>query len=247
MSKINDICTNIATIIENKDLQHYKDEGFENFIQAVFTGDAFSGISALSNVKEYIFHIPTALFWDKMKRFLLGTYHNFEEQIRMASKFNSDDQHKFVSLIKSQINVINQIEDDKKIDYYSQLTRCVLLDLIDLSQYNRLTKSILSCTSDELQYVIDEHDKVINYNMTVYFLHNEGIVEQVDTTQPELFKLSEYGNRLYTYALSSDEVPKKKIKNDELSAPSDHLIGRTSKEDIESLFKDDTIVINSTI
>ena len=83
--------TALKTILSDEDLQQYSGEGFWNLIQAVVLSDPFTGTLALNNIRELIFHIPTILFWDKMKRYLLGTFSCFEDQVRMAEKFNNDN------------------------------------------------------------------------------------------------------------------------------------------------------------
>ena len=61
----------LQTILSNEDLQDYAGDGFWNLIQAVVTSDPFSAMAAMKDIKELIFHMPTILFWDKMKRYLL--------------------------------------------------------------------------------------------------------------------------------------------------------------------------------
>lgn len=63
----NKICQNFISVLNNEDIQEYGGEGIWNLIQAIFTGNIFSAISAGKNIKELIFHIPTAIFWSKIK------------------------------------------------------------------------------------------------------------------------------------------------------------------------------------
>lgn len=88
----------LRTILSDEDLQQYAGDGFWNLIQAVVLSDPFAGIYAGKDIKELIFHIPTILFWDKMKRYLLGTFSCFEDQVKMAQKFchNDDRYNNFV-------------------------------------------------------------------------------------------------------------------------------------------------------
>ena len=52
----------------------------------------------------------------------VGTFRNYAEQVKMAGKFNEEnmDYEKFV---KRQIHLINEINDDKKVDYFAQVAR----------------------------------------------------------------------------------------------------------------------------
>lgn len=45
-----------------------------------------------------LFHAPSVLFWDKMQRYMFGTFRNYAEQVKMAGKFNEEnmDYEKFV-------------------------------------------------------------------------------------------------------------------------------------------------------
>ncbi len=221
---------NLVNILKNEDLQKYKDEGFENLIEVIYGGDIPSGIAALKSAKDYLFHIPTALFWDKMKRFLYGTYHDFEDQVKMASRFNND-YSKYREFTKKQMNVISQIEDEKKIDFFANLTRCVMLELISLSQYNRMTKSLLDCTSDELEFIHNNIGHKVKYNIDVYFLKMAGLVEQDINNDPEYYIFTEYAKTLNTYALSDDETSKPSIKDIETGAPADTKFATTSDID----------------
>lgn len=95
----------LTAILTDEDLQNYSGECFWNLIQAVIAEDPFSGIAAGKNVKELVFHMPTVLFWDKMKRFLMGTFHDYQDQIKMAQKFNKDNKN-YTGFVKRQIHLI---------------------------------------------------------------------------------------------------------------------------------------------
>ena len=84
------LCNNFVDILKNEDIQQYGGEAFWDFIQALFSGDAFAGLSSIKNIKDIVFHAPTVLFWSKMKRFLLGTFRDFQEQVKMSSRFSQD-------------------------------------------------------------------------------------------------------------------------------------------------------------
>lgn len=58
MEKQEQICENFISIIKHKNIQEYAGNAFGDFVQALFSGDAFSGMSAAKNVKDLLFHIP---------------------------------------------------------------------------------------------------------------------------------------------------------------------------------------------
>ena len=66
--------TALATIIKDKDIRKYSGEAFWNIIKATIMGDVGALLEAGDDVKNIIFHTPTVLFWDKMQRYLYGTF-----------------------------------------------------------------------------------------------------------------------------------------------------------------------------
>ena len=142
----------LATIMMDENLQEYAGDSFLNLIQAVVTKDPFSGLEAAQNIKELIFHMPTVLFWDKMKRFLFGAFHSYEDQIKMAQKFN-DDNENYVAFVKRQIHLIDALDDDTKVDYFAALTRSFLITGLDGALYFRLCKFLSTCTLEELVFM----------------------------------------------------------------------------------------------
>ena len=63
----------LASIVKNNDLKEYAGDAFWNLIQAVISKDPVSGTLAAKDVKQIVFHMPTVIFWNKIKRFLQGT------------------------------------------------------------------------------------------------------------------------------------------------------------------------------
>ena len=92
----------LALIVKNDDLRKYAGNAFWNLIQAVISKDPVSGTLAGKDVKQIVFHMPTVIFWNKIKRFLQGTYKDYEEQVKMASQFNNDNE-KYAEFVKKHI------------------------------------------------------------------------------------------------------------------------------------------------
>ena len=92
----------LSRILVDEDIQQYAADGFWNLIQAVVFSDPFAGVEAGKKIKELVFHIPTLFFWDKMKRFLYGTFFAYEDQIKLAKKFGFDKF--FVNIAKTQFS-----------------------------------------------------------------------------------------------------------------------------------------------
>lgn len=70
----------LAEIIKNDDLREYTGDAFWNLVQAVISQDPMSGALAAKDVKQIIFHMPTVIFWNKMKRYFCGTFSDYSNK-----------------------------------------------------------------------------------------------------------------------------------------------------------------------
>lgn len=202
----NQICA-IATLIRDEDLKQYAGDAFWNFIQSVIMKDPSSGLSSIKNVKDLVFHVPTLLFWDKMYRFLFGTYHNFGEQVKMANHFDHDFE-KYKAFTKKQINLINQFEDDEKVDYFANLTRAFLFECIsDIGLYFKLAKFLSLCTTEELMFVMESsHNLGSKNNAMISALYQHGLVTQAEDENGEsIYVLSDFAIALKQNCLNFDD------------------------------------------
>lgn len=147
-----DIVNKAKIIFEDESLVESMKSGTFDIAKALIWGDIGSGIDGVKEIADAICSIPTILFLDKFKRFLFGTFKNYEDQVRLAEKLNKTDKA-YCQNIKNIIQVINLLEDDKKVDYYSSLTRCLLLTDLTVDFYFHLAKSLSSCTTYELEYI----------------------------------------------------------------------------------------------
>ena len=186
----------IASIIKDSDLKEYTGDAFWNLIQAVISKDPVSAALTAKDVKQIVFHMPTAIFWNKMERFLYGTYKNFEDQVKMASRFNNDNK-KYVEFVKKQIYLIDKLDDEMKVDCFAMLTRCLLLHEIELPLYFKLAQIINQCTPFELEYIrkteIDEKQK---NNAIVSSLYQYGLIEQASNETEVYYVFSGFGKAL---------------------------------------------------
>ena len=119
---------------------------FWNIVKAVVLGDVGALLDATDDLKNIIFHTPTVLFWDKMQRYLFGTFRDYEDQVEMSRKFTRDNSD-YEVFVKKQIHLINEMNDDLKIDYFATLTRCYLLTDMEDALYYKLARFINICTN----------------------------------------------------------------------------------------------------
>lgn len=228
----------LASIIKNDDLKEYAGNAFWNLIQTVISKDPVSGVLAAKNVKQIVFHMPTVIFWNKLKKFLQGTYKNYEEQVKMASRFN-DDNKKYVEFVKKQIYLIDKLDDEMKVDCFAMLTRCLLLQEIEFSLYFKLAQLINQCTPFELEYIrkigIDEKQK---NNAMVSSLYQYGLVEQDSDETKVYYVFSGFGKALKGNCLNyGDETKCKVFKTYNDVAPLS-ISEPALMEDIEQLFSE---------
>ena len=194
----------LTTILKSNDLQEYAGDGFWNLIQAVITEDPFSTLAAGKDIKELIFHMPTVLFWDKMQRFLAGTFHSFEDQIKMARKFNEDNKE-YEAFVKRQIHLINALDDDLKINYFAELTRCFLITDLDSTLYFKLCKFLSTCTLEELSFLENcNFDFKGENNAIISSLFQYGLITQIeeDETTKTFYVLSDFAKALKQNSLN---------------------------------------------
>lgn len=94
----------LTNVLKTDDLQKYNGEDLKALIIAGSTGDALVAKPVVVKTVQNIVHLPTAIFWDKMERFLYGTFHSLEDQVKMASKFEFDTED-YSRFVKKQIRV----------------------------------------------------------------------------------------------------------------------------------------------
>lgn len=201
----------LAEIIKNDDLREYTGDAFWNLVQAVISQDPMSGALAAKDVKQIIFHMPTVIFWNKMKRYFCGTFSDYSEQVKMASRFN-DDNKNYVEFVKKQIYFIDKLDDEIKIDYFANLTRCLFLNEIEISLYFKLAQLISQCTPFELEYMrkMGIEEKQTNGAM-VSSLYQYGLIDQASNEVEVYYVFSGYGKALKGNCLNYGDETKCKV------------------------------------
>ena len=168
----------LTTILKDKDIHEYAGDAFWGIIKAVSLGDVGALIDSGGDIKNLLFHTPTILFWDKMQRYMFGTFRDYAEQVKMAGKF-SEDNKDYERFVKRQIHLINEIDDDKKVDYFAQLTRCYLLTEMDNALYYKLAKILILCTPEDLDYIVSfDYEGTTKLTAMVSSLYQYGLFEQ---------------------------------------------------------------------
>ena len=194
----------LTETIHSKDLQEQFRGNFWNLVQTIIFKDPEAAAESGLSSAQILFHMPTAMFWTKMERYLKGTFvGGFEDQIKFSMKF-SEDNESYKDFVKKQINLINNIESDNKVDYLANLTRCFFLFDMDIPLYFRLARFIENCTSDELNFLRDiKYDTWLENNAIVSMLILQGlIVQEQDEKHNTHYVLSSFGGLLKKCALN---------------------------------------------
>lgn len=194
----------LVTILKSEDIQNYAGDSFYNLIKAVAFQDAGAAMDGIGDVKKVVFHLPTALFWNKMQRYLQGTFKSFGDQVKMSSKFSKDNAD-YVAFVKKQMQLIDQIDDDVKVDYFANLTRCFLLTGMDTALYYKLANFLNMCTIEELNFIKNYgYDKKSKRDVMISSLYQYGLFEQKDDNET-YYMLSDFGKALKMGSLNYDE------------------------------------------
>lgn len=239
--------TALTTILKDNDIQKYADDTFWNIIKAVSLGDVGALLDTASDVKNLLFHAPTVLFWDKMKRYMFGTFRNYDEQLKMAAKFN-DDNVDYEKFVKKQIHLINEINDDKKVDYFAQLTRCYLLTEMEDALFYKLARFLTLCTPEELDYISSfGYEETTVLTAMVSSLYQYGLFDQQEKENGGVdYTLSGFAKALKSNSLNFDEgtAGRARILSYEQIAPLS-ISEPMTLEDFEEVFNKNQIVINA--
>ena len=194
-----------TALVHDEDLQKYAGDAFIDFITAFYLDDAKAGIKTVDDVRKILFHIPTVLFWDKMKRYLYGTFKSYKDQLKMADKFHNDNS-KYKQFVKRQIHLINELDDDEKVDYFAQLTRSFLITGLEESLFFKLTKFLNICTPYELEFLRTVgYDYSSPNNVVISSLYQYGLFVQNNDGNDVKYVLSDFAKALKQNCLNFDD------------------------------------------
>ena len=205
---MNNPINNLAVVIKNDDLKKFSGDAFSDLIKLVMFQDIGSGLDAAKNVQHFLLYLPNVIFWDKMERFLCGTFHNYKDQVRFTAKF-SEDNTKYIEFVKRQIQLVDKIDEDKKVDFFAALTRAFLLGCItEDALYFKLAKFLTLCTSEELDFIkIHSMNETFKNSAMISALYLYGLVttEDLGYTSDELYIFSDFAKALKMNCLNLDE------------------------------------------
>lgn len=106
-----------------ENLSQYMQTGLKELAKksALGLASAVTGFPVTGAIK-FVLGLPDRIFWGKMSLFLNGILKDSDIQIKLSEYFNKDNAG-YEKYTKRLIHIINSIDDDKKIDYFADLTR----------------------------------------------------------------------------------------------------------------------------
>ena len=238
--------TALTAILKDKDIREYSGDAFWNIIKAVVLGDVGALLDATNDLKNILFHTPTVLFWDKMQRYLFGTFRNYSDQVRMSAKF-TEDNSEYEAFVKKQIHLINEMNDDRKIDYFAMLTRCFLLTDMEDALYYKLARFINICTPEELEYIKSfDYDKKSEINAVISSLYQYGLFDQAEKEHGGVdYVLSGFAKALKDNSLNFDEGLHGRVRILSYEQiPPLNIAEPATWDDIDSIINNNDVVID---
>ena len=107
-----------------------------------------------------------------MQKFFVGTFQDYKAQVKLSSKFADEESRR--DFVNRLLRILNEIDDEIKIDYLANLARSVLLNLIDLPLFYKLSKILRFTTREELNYLsenINRGESVIDVYVASLLQH----------------------------------------------------------------------------
>ena len=111
--------------------------------------------------------------------------------------------------------MINELNDDMKIHYFSALTRCFLLTSLTQALFFKLAKLISDCTPFELEYIKEKDFDFSSKNTSmISLLYQNGLFDQLEQKDgttvyvfSDLAKALKYNSLNFDEGLNGQERP----------------------------------------
>lgn len=203
----------IELLAKSNEFKNKNKKLIENLMKGV-TGDLFAAKDALQYIISSPFFIREILFWDKFEMFTTGVFAN-DEDIRKLSEIFADNEDK-EDYAKRIIKILDDIDINKKVKYLINLTRSLLDNFIEKSDYYRLCNALINTLDEDLQYInmnINTHN--LKENLYINFLQQSGLVKQtVISSNDNEFEFTRLAQLLDKYGLDFGNDLKYKYSSD---------------------------------
>ena len=149
---LENVTNGIVAIINDCDIREIGKKSVLDFANFVVNKDPVFLVETIDDTRKFLWQIPNAIFWDKMYRFMIGTYSDYECQVKMCEKFQVDNK-KAKEFIKKQIQIIEKLDLDCKVIWFSNLTRAFLLEFINEQEYFKLSFALRMISAEDIEYI----------------------------------------------------------------------------------------------
>lgn len=212
---IKNIIDGVIAVVNDKEIKEFTCKTTLDLADAILSESPISAISTLDDARKLLWQIPNALFWDKMFRFMTSTFSDYEYQIKMCKKFQKDNK-KYKEFVKKLIQVIEKLDFDEKVDWFANLTRSFLMELINEDEYFKLSFALRQVSSQDLLYLkmlVNENDKPENGVLNTLYQHSLTDKHTPNTCGSihSEYNISELGVRFLKYGMDLDNCEKYKI------------------------------------
>lgn len=173
-------------------------------------GDAGAATKVSLNFATMPFALKEMIFWGKFERFLLGTFKDEDDRLKMAAKFaetGNRDENAY-----RLVQCIDRVDSMQKVDYLVNATRSVLAGYIDLPMYFRICQAVTNALLEDLHFLRDnirkvnggrttfESKKFLTYSFSVQGLQLVGLTDMNYVSQDGILQygftdLAEYVDR----------------------------------------------------
>lgn len=170
---------------------------------------------AIKNLVEKVSSLPIfikeAVYWSKFNRFVKEVRQaekDFGQSISLSDKLFSDSKKKRENGIRL-LGYIDKADSEKKIDYYINATRSLLLTCINSNDYFRIIKAISETLNEDLEYLADIalNSNTIKGNIQILALERSGLVIQAgidaeENIESQNYVVSSLGRMVDRYSIS---------------------------------------------
>ena len=202
---LENVTNGIVAIINDCDIREIGKMSVLDFANFVVNKDPVSLVETIDDTRKFLWQIPNAIFWDKMYRFMIGTYSDYECQVKMCEKFQVDNK-KAKEFIKKQIQIIEKLDFDCKVIWFSNLTRAFLLEFINEQEYFKLSFALRMISAEDIEYIKSLVDvKDVNENSVLNLFYQHSLVKKhTPTTFKSIsskYNISELGVKFVKYGI----------------------------------------------
>lgn len=167
---------NAALLLQSKEFKNNSKDFTKKLISAS-TGDIVATAEALHFILKSPMFFREQLFWEKFSMFLNGVFIGEEDKLKLSEIFADNEEKEEYS--RRIIKVIDDIDSLEKTKIIINLTRSLLLEFINKSDYYRLINVVKLTMIEDLKYLNRNIRKTnLKNDIHIQFLEQNNLVIQ---------------------------------------------------------------------